>query len=113
MKRFCDLNFPEVKFANDVSRRAFLVKKNIRLQKDDKGAEGVCVPKAGADPDEEKEIKIGKRLSASKIRQEDFGDGSGFSREQRESAHAKNSAGLMVQSNSQAGLPLVGFLFSF
>ena len=83
-------------------RRAFLLKKNMKFQKDDRGVEGVCVPKSGVDMEDEKEIKIGKRLSASKLKQEDYGDGSGFSKEQREAAHRKNSALLAVQSVSQA-----------
>lgn len=97
-KRFCDEQFPDVKFKNDVQRRAFLVKKGLKFQKDEKGVEGVVTPKHGED---EKEIKVGKRLSADKIKQEDFGDGSEFGREQREAAHLKNASGLAIQSNSQ------------
>ncbi len=101
-KRFCDINFPDQKFKNDAQRRAFLLKKELKFQKDDRNVEGVCVPKSGVDMDEEKEIKIGKRLSASKLKQEDYGDGTGFSKEQREAAHLKNSALLAVNSVSQA-----------
>ena len=99
-KRFCDLNFPDMKFKNDAQRRSFLLKKNMKFQKDDKGVEGVCVPKNG-NGDDEKEIKVGKRLSSSKIRQEDYGDGSEFSKDQLQMAQAKNSAGLAVQAVSQ------------
>jgi len=108
LKRFCDENFPEMKFKNDVQRKAFLVKKDIRLQKDDKGVEGVVQLRDGED---EKEIKVGKRLSAAKIRQADFGDGSEFDRETRENYHQKNSKGLTVASNTQAGWALLQLLF--
>ncbi|CAJ1372605.1 unnamed protein product [Effrenium voratum] len=60
LKRFCDLNFASKKFKNDQQRKAFLLKQNIRLQKDERGVEGVAVAKDGAS--DEKEIKIGKRL---------------------------------------------------
>lgn len=73
LKRFCDENFPEMRFKNDVQRKAF--KKDIRPQKDDQGVEEVVQLRDGED---EKEIKVGKRLSAAKIRQADFGDGSEF-----------------------------------
>lgn len=89
-----------MKFKNDAQRRSFLLKKNLKFQKDDKGVEGVCVPKNG-NGDDEKEIKVGKRLSSSKIRQEDYGDGSEFSKDQLQMAQAKNSAGLAVQAVSQ------------
>ena len=89
-----------MKFKNDAQRRSFLLKKNLKFQKDDKGVEGVCVPKNG-NGDDEKEIKVGKRLSSSKIRQEDYGDGSEFSKDQLQAAKAKNSAGLAVQAVSQ------------
>ena len=101
LKRFCDLNFPDITFKNDAMRRQHVLKKGLKIQKDDKGADGVCIPKEGdANPDEEKEMRVGKRLEASKLRQEDWGDGAG-TKEQREANHARNSAGLAVESNRQ------------
>ena len=88
-----------MKFKNDMARRSFLLKRGIKLQKDDAGQDGVCVPKEGHGEDE-KEVRVGKRLSSSKIRQEDFSDDH-FTKEQREAARAKNSAGLTVAANSK------------
>lgn len=102
MKRFCDLNFPTEKFKNDAQRKAFLLKKNVKLQKDEHGVEGVAVAKEGdAKPGEEKEIKIGKRMSADKIRREDYGDGVD-TRDQRDTSHQRMLNALVVHGNSQA-----------
>lgn len=101
MKAFCDENFPGQKF-KDAQRKSFLVKRGLRIQKDEKGIEGVAMAKDGQEGT--KEIKVGKRFSAAKIRQEDFGDGTDFSKEAREAAHIKNTRNLNVQSNSKAGL---------
>lgn len=95
------MNYPDQKFKNDAQRKQFLLKRDIRLQKDEHGVEGVAIARDGAG-EEEKEIKVGKRLSANRIRQEDWGDGAG-SREQRETAFGKMNANLRVHGNTQAG----------
>lgn len=98
MKKFCDREFPDQKFRNDTARKQFLLNKGLRLQKDDKGVYGVVQAKEGHE--DSKEIRIGKRLSSSKIKQENFSD---RGREERDAAHRKNSQNLHVQSNSKAG----------
>ena len=97
LKRLCDQNFPDKKFRNDTARRAFLVKKGVKLQKDNTGVEGVAVPKDDSHH-EEKEIKIGKRLAASKIRQADYGEDA--SKSAVKEAHQANSRGLVINNNT-------------
>ena len=99
LEKFCDDNFADVKFRNDSMRKAFLVRKGIQIQQDDKGRDEVCTPKSGSA--EEKEIKIGKRLAASKVRQMDCGDGSDFSRSEIAELHEKQRKGLKVNANSK------------
>ena len=96
LKRFTDSRFPEQ--SNDAQRRAFLIRKGIALQKDENGVEGVAVPKGGG---AEKEIKVGRRMSASKLKQQNLGDGADYSKEEIADLRAKNSAGLKVASNSE------------
>ena len=100
LKKFCDERFPEQKFKNDAQRRSFLIKSGIKLQKDDTGREGVATPKSG-EGGEEKEIKVGKRLAASKIKLMDYGDGTDFKKSDIADAHAKNAAGLHVAANDE------------
>lgn len=108
MKRFCDENFPDEKFRNDSTRKQFLLKRGFKLQKDDTGIEGVAVPKEGhGDGNDEKEIKIGKRLSASKVRVEDWGEGGADTRDQREASRNKMLGAIKVQANSQARVLVV------
>ena len=73
LKRFTDSRFPEQSFKNDAQRRA--------------GAE--------------KEIKVGRRMSASKLKQQNLGDGTDYSKEEIAGLRAKNSAGLKVATNSE------------
>ena len=100
LKKFCDERYPEQKFRNDAQRRSFLVKAGVKLQKDDTGREGVATPKSG-EGGEEKEIKVGKRLAASKIKLLDYGDGSDFKKGDISDAHAKNASGLRVAANDE------------
>ena len=51
--------------------------------------------------DQEKEIKIGRRVSAGKIKQEDLGDGSEYSKEDVAALRAKNAKGLTMNVNTQ------------
>ena len=112
LKRFCDLRHPEQKFRNDSQRKAFLVRNGVRLQKDEQGREGVVVTKSGEAAGEEKEIKVGKRLSAAKIRQLDYGDGSDFKKEDVSEAHDKNARGLQITANEEAGTEWAGAVWS-
>ena len=99
VKKFCDDNYPKMSFRNDAARKAHLLRHNIRLQKDENGVEGVCIPKAGSE--DTKEIKVGKRMAASKIKQQDLGDGSDYGREQIKALQASNAKHLKVESNKQ------------
>lgn len=47
LKKFCDKNFAEIHFKNDAQRRAHCVRMGIKLQEDEKGVEGVAMPKGG------------------------------------------------------------------
>ena len=97
LKRFCDQNFPNQAFRSDAQRKSFLESKNIKIQLDDLGRDGVAVPKHG-DPDQ-KEIKVGRRLASSKLKQEDVSE---LSKDEREKIKMKNEKGLAVASNNQA-----------
>lgn len=98
LKRFCDEKFPSQKFKNDQQRKTFCLKKGLKLQKDDLGVEGIAVPKEG--DGDKKELKIGKRISASRLKQEDHG--SDFNRDAVKATHAKNTAdACAVQLNSK------------
>ncbi|CAE7868158.1 unnamed protein product, partial [Symbiodinium necroappetens] len=125
LKKFTDTNYPSEKFKNDAQRRAFCVRMGVKLQVDDRGVEGVAMPKNGAKPqielvwwhfsvptdvpyhavlsseDEEKEIKIGRRISSGKIRQEDLGDGSEYTRDEIAALRAKNAKGMAMNLNSK------------
>ena len=101
------MNFPETKFKNDSSRKQFLTKRGVRFQKDENGVEGVATARDGED---EKEIKIGKRLSADKVKVQDFGDGTEFGPDALQQAHARHSRGLAVECNTQARVSPVDWM---
>ena len=66
--------------------------------------------------DQEKEIKIGRRVSAGKIKREDLGDGSAYSKEDVAALRAKNAKGLTMNVNTQDVLAqgsLVSCFFPF
>ena len=85
-------------FRNDAARKAFLVRQGLRLQADDTGAEGVVTAKDG---DEVKELRVGKRMAASKIRAQHLEDAADMTREQINQLHNKNAAGLSVEVNDE------------
>ncbi|CAE7939875.1 unnamed protein product, partial [Symbiodinium necroappetens] len=99
LKAFCDAEYATMSFKNDMQRRAFLLRSGIKLQKDDRGVEGVAVPKDD-NGSESKEIKIGKRLSAAKVRQQDMSEG--YSKEAIKEQQRKNAQNLVVSSSTQA-----------
>lgn len=97
LKRFYDERYPSQKFKNDQQRKSFCLKRGLKLQPDERGVEGIAVPKNG---DDEKELKVGKRISASRLKQEDHG--SEYDKEAVKANHAKNVANSCnVQVNSQ------------
>ena len=96
LKRFCDDNFPNSTFRNDAQRKAYLLRQGIALQPDENGVEGVAVAKSGND--DQKEIKIGKRLAASKMRQEDVSE---LGRDEIDKIRKKNEQGLNVAAPTQ------------
>ena len=98
MKKFCDSHYGEIKFKNDAQRRAHLVRKGVKLQRDESGTEGVCV---AANGDDEKQIKVGKRLSATKARQMDLGEPGEYTKAEIADLHEKNASKLKVQANSK------------
>ena len=55
-----------MKFKNDDARKKHCIKKGLEIQRDDEGRDGIAVSKAG-DADT-KEIRVGKRLSATKVK---------------------------------------------
>lgn len=76
-----------------------MLKQGLRVQKDENGVEGVVTEKEGCS--DEKEIKIGQRLSASKVKQQDWGDApSKLALNQEHERHSKN---LTVACNTKAG----------
>ena len=79
-----------------MQRRQFLLKEGVKLQLDDAGREGVAVAK---DDGDEKEIRLGKRLAASKVKQFDYG--ADASKEDVKKQMDKNSAGLSVSGNTK------------
>lgn len=74
------------------------MKRGIKLQKDENGIEGVATPKHNTN-EGEKEIKVGKRLAASKLRQFDYGDNPSKSAVKEE--HKNNCRNLTVNTNAQ------------
>lgn len=99
LRKFCDTHFPSMKFKNDSQRKAHLLKRGIKIQPDESGVDGVAVPKDGPDA-EQKEIRVGKRLSATKIKQMNFG-GEDYDRQELLAQQAKHSKGLGVECNSK------------
>ncbi len=98
LKKFCDGNYPDQKFRNDQQRKAFVLKKGLKIQKDEHGVEGIATAKEGTS--DTKEIRVGKRLSASKIKQLDFG-GEDADKAEMNQQNEKNKAGLQVHSNAK------------
>lgn len=97
LKKFCDDHFPDMNFKNDESRKKHCIKKGLKIQKDDEGREGIAVAKDG--DSESKEIRVGKRISASKVKQMDYGDDG--DKNEISGQHAKHSSKLKVQMNSK------------
>ncbi|OLQ14908.1 hypothetical protein AK812_SmicGene907 [Symbiodinium microadriaticum] len=95
LKKFTDTEFPDQQFKNDSMRRAFLVRRGYKIQKDENGKEGVAIGGEG----EEKQIKIGKRLASSKLKQEELPED--ISKEQVAAMRAKNAAGLAIAMNDK------------
>ncbi len=62
--------------------------------------EGIATPKDGST--DTKEIRVGKRLSASKIKNMDFGDDP--DKAELNAQNEKNKSGLSVTANSKARL---------
>jgi hypothetical protein len=100
LKKFSDTNYPDKQFRNDAARKQYLMKKGVKIQPDDQGHDGVAVAKEG---EEEKEIRMGKRLAASKLRQFDYG--SEPNKEDLKKQMEKNSAGLTVSGNTKDPRP--------
>lgn len=98
LKSFCEEHYPDKKFKGDAARKQFLEQRGVMLQKDEHGELGVATPKDGKA--DQKEIRVGKRIAASKLKIHDYGDGSGC-REDLERQMMKNKANLGVKSNSQ------------
>lgn len=74
-------------------------KRGLTIQDDELGNPGIAVPKEGGDP-EEKEIKVGRRLSAAKVKS--FGyDPENADKQDMAQQHAKNAKGLAVKMNSK------------
>ena len=98
LKAFCNKEFPKKVFKSDNARKAWVLKKGLRLQKDERGTEGVAIPKS-----DEKEIRLGKRAVGNEdpsaglrrwlgVRKGGLFDG----------AHQKNASCLTVPASSQA-----------
>ena len=100
VKKFCSDEYPGMVFRNDAARKAFVIRQGLKLQADDAGIEGVVTAK---DSDDVKELKVGKRIAASKIRAQHLEDAADMSREQINQMHAKNAAQLAVDVNDEAG----------
>ena len=99
LQKFCSQNFPSHKFKSDAARKAFLEKRGVVLQNDENGIPGVAVPKEGDGDLEQKEIRIGKRLSATKVKQMTYDED--IDRGVLNAQHNKNAGNLRVQSNSK------------
>ena len=100
VKKFCSDEYPGMVFRNDAARKVFVIRQGLKLQADDAGIEGVVTAK---DSDDVKELKVGKRIAASKIRAQNLEDAADMSREQINQMHAKNAAQLAVEVNDEAG----------
>ncbi|CAE7425754.1 unnamed protein product [Symbiodinium necroappetens] len=98
VRKFCQDEYPGMVFRNDAARKAFVIRQGLKLQADDAGIEGVVTAK---DSDDMKELKVGKRIAASKIRAQHLEDAADMSREQINQMHAKNAAQLAVEVNDE------------
>ena len=98
LKKFCDENFSDVKFKSDDARKKFLGKKGITIQRDDQGRDGVAVAKDG--DSDTKEIRVGKRLSATKVKSMEYSD-EAEARSSMAAQHDKHIAKLNVHMNSK------------
>ena len=97
LKKFCEQNYPDLKFKSDDARRKHCLKKGLKIQKDDEGREGIAVARDG-DADT-KEIRVGKRMSASKLKQMDYGEDP--DKGEVAAQLAKNTSGLKITMNSK------------
>lgn len=97
LKKFCDDSYPEMKFKTDEARKKYVIKKGLKVQKDEHGREGVAMAKDGAD--DTKEIRVGKRLSASKLKRFSYGEDA--DRNEMAAQHLKNSSNLKVAVNTK------------
>ena len=86
-----------MKFKTDEARKKYVVKKGLKVQKDEHGREGVAMAKDGAD--DTKEIRVGKRLSASKLKRFSYGEDA--DRNEMAAQHLKNSSNLKVAVNTK------------
>ena len=86
-----------MKFRNDQARKSHVLKKGLKLQRDENGIDGIAV---AVDDSESKEIRVGKRISASKLKNMDFGEDP--DRDQINSLNEKNKQNLNVSTNSKA-----------
>ncbi|CAE7254075.1 unnamed protein product, partial [Symbiodinium sp. KB8] len=98
VRKFCQDEYPGMVFRNYAARKAFVIRQGLKLQADDAGIEGVVTAK---DSDDVKELKVGKRIAASKIRAQHLEDAADMSREQINQMHAKNAAQLAVEVNDE------------
>lgn len=97
LKKFCDTNYPDTKFKNDSQRKAFVVKKGLTIQKDEDGRDGIAVAAEG-DTDT-KQIRVGKRLSASKIKRLQYEEDA--DKNEIQAQNLKNASNLKVNVNTK------------
>lgn len=97
LKKFCDEHYPDLKFKNDDARKKHCIKKGLEIQRDDEGRDGIAVSKAG-DADT-KEIRVGKRLSATKVKSMKYAED--VDKNELAAQHSKNAANLKVNTNSK------------
>lgn len=86
-----------MKFKNDDARKKHCIKKGLEIQRDDEGRDGIAVSKAG-DADT-KEIRVGKRLSATKVKSMKYAED--VDKNELAAQHSKNAANLKVNTNSK------------
>lgn len=96
LKRFCETNYPNVSFKTDKQRKEYVEKRGLVIQKDDNGRDGIAVSR---DDDECKEIRVGKRLSASKLKRMEYDELA--SKDEINNQHDKNSLKLNIKMNSK------------
>jgi len=86
-----------MKFRNDQARKSHVLKKGLKIQRDENGIDGIAEK---VDDSESKEIRVGKRISASKLKNMEFGEDA--DRDQINSLNEKNKQNLAVSTNSKA-----------